>query len=182
MASDKKSEFTSSLDRMLAETRRRFETLGGGTAPSRARAPSGRTATGATPTAPERPASASESTGAPFDPGASDAARLAKQRFGDRWAYEIVERRREGEVLVVRGRLTVADTNDRIGAEIARYGRARLGRVGLETPAGGSLDGIAFSFGAEPGPGGGANGESEEAALRAAADDALARCIAELPA
>jgi len=81
------------------------------------------------------------------------------------WRHEIIDRQREGDEAVVTCRLIVDDT----GAEIVQQGRAPLGAAGRRA---GNSGGIAFSIGVSDG--------DEAEAFQAAADAALAACLAQI--
>ncbi|MDP6342747.1 MAG: hypothetical protein QF578_14415 [Alphaproteobacteria bacterium] len=92
-------------------------------------------------------------------------------RYGEEWRFEVAERRRDGDEVIVLGKLFVGQGEEAVAK--SQFGRARIG-----APSGGrvsgSSDGVAFSFGAGGAAPGG--GDSEEAAYRQAADAALAQC------
>ncbi len=166
MVAEKDSEFSSPFDAMLDQDRKRLDQL--------YRGPEGdRDSTVATsrsmPIEPRRrrPAAA-RPTRPPSNP-----ARALDEKFGDGWSHEIVERRRDGEDMVVRCRLTVADH----GIELTRSGRARIDLKSERAQIVGSADGIPFSFRSEDVPG--ADVAEEEAIARAVAE-ALAKCVTEI--
>ena len=103
----------------------------------------------------------------------SEAVRRLNERFGDGWDYEIRERRREGDEMIVLCRVTVPEKE--LSKE--QFGRARLRRAGETETIAGRANGIPFSMPllrAKP-PGAAANPEEE--AFKEAAQNALARCV-----
>ncbi|NKC12789.1 MAG: hypothetical protein GKR94_11490 [Gammaproteobacteria bacterium] len=104
------------------------------------------------------------------EPGADDwsdstiAAEL-DARFGKRWRFEIREQRREGDEIIVLGRLSVPDKN----LSRSHFGAARMGTASGPS---GTSQGVAFSLGATV--------RDERAATRAAALAALDNCASML--
>ena len=97
------------------------------------------------------------------EPGSSAAAQYLNERFANRWHYQIVERRRVGDEVVVMCKLFLEDH----GVVKTQFGRA--------TVAAGSVAGRsgAVRFRLELG----AAEPSEEDAYRRAAENALANCV-----
>ena len=97
------------------------------------------------------------------DPGSSASAQVLNKRFANRWHYEIVERQRVGDEVVVMCKLFLEDH----GVVKTQFGRA--------TVAAGSIAGRsgALPFRLELG----AAERSEEDAYRRAAENALANCV-----
>ena len=163
MVADRDSEFSSPFDAMLDQDRKRLDRLYHGPAGDR-----------------DRPATMSESS--PRVPtrslpaagrsvrGPSDSARILDERYGDGWRHEVVERRRDGNDMVVRCRLTIAAH----GIDLTRSGRARIDRNSPRPEIIGSADGIPFSFRSDDVTG--ADGAAQDAEARAVAD-ALAKCM-----
>ena len=136
MANERRDRLSSGFDDMLDRNRQALDALyGGRTAPERA--PRDRQ-----PSAPE-----------PATPASSDPKRFLDDRYGNGWAYEITERRRDGDEVIVLLKLTVADQN----ISKSQFGSARIGGAG--NGAAGTVDGVAFTL--SPGP---ARADSEEAA------------------
>ena len=163
MASDRRSSWpstsaASSFDEMLERNRRELDGMYGGTA-----------WTGAREAAPP-PGAASRNRAAAERP----VVQRLNQRFGDKWRYEITERRRDGDEVVVLCRLTLPERN----VTKAQFGLARIGRAGAGAAVRGSAGGVSFTLGA--GESGSLAGDSEDAAYERAADDALAKCAAML--
>ena len=164
MASDRRSSSSStsaasSFDEMLERNRRELDGMYGGIAWSGAReaAPPPGAASRAGAASAERPV-----------------VRRLNQRFGDKWRYEIAERRRDGDEVVVLCRLTLPERN----VTKAQFGLARIGRAGAGAAVRGSAGGVSFSLGA--GESGWLAGDGEDAAYERATDDALAKCAAML--
>ena len=157
MASDRRSSSSStsaasSFDEMLERNRRELDGMYGGIAWTEPR----------------------EAAPPPGAGAASPVVRQLNQRFGDEWRYEITERRRDGDEVVVLCRLTLPERN----VTKAQFGLARIGRAGAGAAVRGSAGGVSFTLGA--GDSGWLAGDSEDAAYERAADDALAKCAAML--
>ena len=161
MVADKDSEFSSPFDALLDQDRKRLDQLYRGPAGDRDSAvPASR----ASPVVPRRQRPAR----LPSDP-----ARMLDEKFGDGWRHEVVERRHDGDDMVVRCRLTIADH----GIDVTRSGRARIDLISERPQIVGSADGIPFSFRSEDVSG--ADGAAEDAVARAVAE-ALAKCVTEI--
>ncbi len=147
-----RSDFTSPFDDMLDQSRRQFDDLYGG-------------ATGATPP-PRRPAAEPKSDRQEVS---EDTRRFLDDGYGDRWRYEVSERRREDDEVIVLCKLIVGDGS----VSKSQFGSAPVGgqRAGLK----GSAGGIAFALGTEAEAGSG-GGDPEQAAYRQALARALANC------
>lgn len=162
MASDRRSSSSStsaasSFDEMLERNRRELDGMYGGIAWTGAREPLPGAVSRAGPASAERPV-----------------VRRLNQRFGDKWRYEITERRRDGDEVIVLCRLTLPERN----VTKAQFGLARIGRAGAGAAVRGSAGGVSFTLGA--GESVSLAGDSEDAAYERAADDALAKCAAML--
>ncbi len=172
MAGKRGSDFTSPFDDMLEHNRRQFEELYKGPAESRAPNPAPAPAPGARANpAPPTPSPAPAPTPPvrDFDPASDDPVRFLDHRYGAGWSYEVTERRREGDQMVVRCRLSIPD-HDLSKAEV---GRAPIDRPEAAPEIAGSADGVGFSFR----PADGAD-DPEEAAYEQALANALAKCAA----
>ncbi len=147
MTAGRPSEFTSPFDDMLDQSRRQFDDLYGGPVAKSPPSPA--------------PEAKSEHNGV-----APQTTRFLDDRYGDRWRYEVVERRREGDEVIVLCRLTVAEG----GPSRTQFGRAQVGAEasGLS----GSAGGVAFTLGT----GAAAPGDPEQAAYQRALAAALAKC------
>ncbi len=163
MAADRKSGFAAPFDAMLDDNRRAFEALYAGTesagpkaAPAAPRTPA------AKPSSPVRPA--------PADASKAEAVRFLDDRYGDGWRYEIAERRRDGDEIIVLCKLIIGDRE----TAKSQFGRARIGG---EPAISGSADGVRFAIGPVPARCSADAGDPEEAAFRRAVDDALAKCV-----
>lgn len=163
MASDRRSSSSStsaasSFDEMLERNRRELDGMYGGLA-----------WTGASEAPP--PGAASPARAASAE---RPVVRQLNQRFGDKWRYEITERRRDGDEVIVLCRLTLPERN----VTKAQFGLARIGRASAGAAVRGSAAGVSFTLGA--GESVSLAGDSEDAAYERAADDALAKCAAML--
>ena len=167
MVSGRRSELSSAFDDLLEQNRKQFEKLSGGIAPAPAKEP-------ARPRPRSRPAP-TPSAAAPPAPTldrSSDVVRSLNQRYGDGWRYEITNRRRQGEEVVVRCKLIVEDP----GIVRVQSGRARIDRPGDAVEITGSADGVAFAARSEDVSAGNATGDVVEAAFRKAVENALTKC------
>ncbi len=163
MAADRKSGFAQPFDAMLDDNRRAFEALYAGTDSSKPKSQ---------PVTPRIPAAKPSSPGrpAPADASTAAAVRFLDDRYGDGWRYEIAERRRDGDEIIVLCKLIIGDRE----TAKSQFGRARIGG---EPAISGSADGVRFAIGPEPARGSTDAGDPEEAAFRRAVDGALAKCV-----
>jgi hypothetical protein len=167
MSRDAGGKRSSPFDRMLDENRRQFDALMTRRAPTMRPAPQAELAAepAAEPLSAPPPASASpppSPAGERFDISGTDIGQTLARRFGKDWRFEIVDKRRDGEDMVVWARLT-AGTLDR-----TRRGRARI--AGSPEPAAllGSAGGRDFMLRTDGG------GPADPAAAEAAATDEAA--------
>ena len=122
MATSDKSKMTSAFDEMLERNQRELDALYSGPIstsrpPTIADAPSRMTPSPATP-----PTSASRQVpGA--DEHSSATVRNLTERYGDNWHYDVVDRRREGDEIIVLCKLSIED--DQISK--AHFGSASIG-------------------------------------------------------
>lgn len=186
------SNRASPFDRMLDESRSQFDALLRRPKPEAATRP-GEPRQAATPTAPSaaadraspisssarasitarpQPSADQAATAEPLDIHATDIGRTLSSRFGDAWRYDVVDTRRDGEDVVVWGRLVIEDR----GYDKTRRGRARVQRSGGtgvsggDTPVSASVGGLDFVLRApvaEP---------AEQAAYEEAVTIALSAC------
>ena len=176
MATNRGSGPTSRFDEMLEENRRQLEDLYRGTGAGSAPEPAPPKDAPATPSLASAPGSEA-SPPAPHAPAApSDSVRFLNDRYGDGWRYEITERRREGDEVIVLCKLIIGDHN----ITKSHFGRARVGRPGAHREIRGSADGITFALRSENGVRAASGVDAEEAAFREAVDSALARCASML--
>jgi len=149
MASGQRSQLSTIFDGMLMHNKERLEAL---LREERSGASGDR----------DRPAPTRAGRATPA-PGSSAAAQYLNERFANRWHYEIVERQRVGDEVVVMCKLFLEDH----GVVKTQFGRA--------TVAAGSIAGRsgAVRFRLEPGTG----ERSEEDAYRRAAENALGNCV-----
>ena len=96
------------------------------------------------------------------------------QRFGDNWCYEVTDRQRDGNDVVVLCKLILPGKN----VTKAQFGLARIGSAVAGTGVQGSSSGVSFSLGT--GETGSLTGDTENAAFERATDDALTKCAAML--
>lgn len=173
--------YSAPFDEMLAESHKRFDDLS-----RRPGADEGRKRPDEPAPAPPPPQVSERASPAPpaasspeparagvDDAGSSEPARALDARFGDRWRYEIAERRREGEEVVVWGRLIVEEA----GVDKTRRARARIRRPARAGVIEGSAGGTDFSLRQGEGLPSETNGHPEESAFREAAQAALAICL-----
>ena len=160
MANPPRPELSSVFDDMLSQNKKRFDDLyrGGWTRAGK----SGRAAA-----TPFRPAGTTLPAPAiapavQLDP-ASAAARRLRERFGNDWRYEIRERRREGDEVIVLCKLTFG----KAGAVRTQFGRAKIS----QGPVLGASSGVRFKIGQA-----GAEGDENEA-FRRATEAALMNCV-----
>jgi len=169
MASERDSSMSSAFDDMLEQNRKELDGMYSGStrsskpsrAPSEARGPS-------------FPDSDFESRTTDQAPPARSMVQQLNLRFGDKWRYEITNRQRDGDEVVVLCKLMLSD--QRVAK--AQFGRARIRRAGSGSSVQGSAGGVSFSLGAS-----GTNslsGDTEDAAYDRAIEDALTKCSAML--
>ncbi|MAG96960.1 MAG: hypothetical protein QF797_05725 [Alphaproteobacteria bacterium] len=155
MAASRHSGLTSPFDEMLDQSRRQFDDLyGGSKGAPRPQSPA------------PQPSALESQNGQENVP--EDTKRFLDDRYGSGWRYEVSERRRDGDEVIVLCRLIVGDGN----VSKSQFGSATVGgeRSGLK----GSAGGIAFALGADAAPSPG--GDPEEAAYRQALTTALEKC------
>ena len=102
----------------------------------------------------------------------SEGERRLNERFGDGWQYEVKERRREGDEVIVLCQVTVPEKN--ISKE--QFGRAAIRPPGRSDLVRGSANGIAFAMRLAPERSRSPARNPEEAAFQTAVKNALARC------
>jgi hypothetical protein len=159
-ANTPRPQLSSVFDDMLARSKQRFGELYSG-GPSRAGAASTDTKPFATRTAPPARAAAGLHA-AKVDPQ-SAAARWLNEHFGTNWRYEISTQTREGDEVIVLGKLAFG----RDHAIRTQFGRARIAGDALAATSGG----VRFKLG------GTGSAHDEREAFRRAAEAALSNCI-----
>jgi len=107
----------------------------------------------------------------------AESTRFLNARFGELgWTYEILERRREEDEVIVLCRLSVPDRN----ISKTQFGRASLLPAPANPEIQGTADGIHFSIANEPSssrhPGALSEERTEAQVYREAVADALSRC------
>ncbi len=175
MTTNKRTSSTAAFDEMLARNRRELDALYPGPA-STAGAPSF-TDPPPPPPATEPPATSPPSARRAPEPDSADSetVRTLNERYGDGWRYDVIDRRREGDEIIVLCKLVI----DEGEVTKAQFGSARVGGGG--TPTAGSAGGMSFSFGTSRSASVPSSPASpEELAYARAVDAALARCAAML--
>jgi len=177
MSGDTGGKRSSPFDRMLDENRKQFDAL------LTRRAPAARPELSVAPPRPAAPADMPEPTGAAapsppkasadaeaFDIRATEIGQTLARRYGENWRFAIVDRRRDGEDVVVWARLTAGDHDK------TRRGRARIqgaaGATSIAAKAGGT--GFVLRAGGEPRSA--VSDDPEQTAYEQAAALALAAC------
>jgi hypothetical protein len=156
MANTPRPQLSSAFDELLVQGRKRLDDLYHGGQPGKRGAPVGFSR--------DRETAAREPTVTSIVPGAdSPAARLLDERFGHDWHFQITEQTRDGDDVIVLGKLTFGKDN----ALRIQSGRARIS----PRPVAGTSDGIRFEVG------GFATEQEERDAYRRAAEAALTNCI-----
>jgi len=159
-ANTPRPQLSSVFDDMLTQSKQRFgELYRGGS--SRAGASPVDARSFATPAALPRPA-ATGFLAAKVDPQ-SVAARWLNEHFGTDWRYEIGTQKREGDEVIVLGKLTFG----RDHAIRTQFGRARIAGDALAATSGG----VRFKLG------GSGSEHDEREAFRRAAEAALSNCV-----
>jgi hypothetical protein len=158
MENTPRPQLSSAFDDLLAQGRKRLDDLYRGGQP-----PTGKRIGSARPLG-NREIATREPSGASIEPGAdSPAARLLDQRFGHEWHFQIAEHARDGDDVVVLGKLTFGKDN----ALRTQSGRARIST----SPVAGTSGGVRFEVG------GFATEQDERDAFRRAAEAAAMNCI-----
>ena len=172
MSSDRLSGFSSAFDELLERNRRELDALSGGSnAPALAPAPG----TAARPSASPPSVSRTESI-PPATPAASrsPAEHALDEKLGAGWRYEVLERTRDGDEVVVRCRVTAPAR----GVSRTWYGSAPLSGAGSGRASGttGTAGNVRFSLGARAGAPTHDSIGAEREAERQAIEAALAAC------
>ena len=171
MATSDKSRMTSAFDEMLEQNQRELDALYSGPI-SPSRPPTIADASSRPTPSPATPPSVASGKVRLADEPSSTTVRTLTERYGDKWHYDVVDRRREGDEIIVLCKLSIED--DQISK--AQFGSAPIGATGSKSTA--SAGGTSFSFGAagrsqEP-----PTGDPEDLAYKRALDSALAKCAA----
>lgn len=169
--------YSAPFDKMLAESYKRFDELsrrpGADERRKRPDEPPPSPVTKEAPPPPPAAVSPEPARTEVHDAGSSEPARALDARFGERWNYEVAERRREGDEVVVWGRLVVEEA----GVDKTRRARARIRRPARGSVIEGSADGAGFSLGQSEDMPAETDGDPEETAFGEAAEAALAICL-----
>lgn len=156
MANTPRPQLSSAFDDLLAQGKKRFDDLYNGGQPGKHCA-SARLFD-------NRQIAARESSVASIEPGAdSPAARLLDERFGHDWHFQIAEQTRDGDDVIVVGKLTFGKDN----ALQTQTGRAKISPSAVA----GTSGGVRFVVG------GFVTEQQERDAFRRAAEAALMNCI-----
>jgi hypothetical protein len=156
MTNARRPGLSSAFDDMLAQTKKRFDDLYRGGEPQ-AGAPVAR----AKPFA-GREAAARKPSDAELDLDSFPVRRL-NERFGSDWRYEITERKRDGDEVIVLGKLTFGKDS----AVRTQFGRARISG----SPVAAASGGVRFKIG------GSGTEQDVGQAFRRAAEAALTNCV-----
>ncbi len=178
MSSDRLTGFSSTFDELLERSRRELDALSGGSG-APVFSPTSRTSTSSSaPVAPSstsqglsaRPSRVSESPLASRSP----AERVLDDRLGPGWRYEVLDRTREGDELVVRCRVTAPAR----GVSRTWHGSASLSGAGRGGVSGtsGTTGSLRFTLGAGAGAERRDPIRAEREAERQAIESALAAC------
>ena len=177
MPSDRLTGFSSAFDELLERSRRELDALSSGSgAPALSPTPRTSSNPSAGAAAAERSAARGVSARAPATPPASrtPAERALDEKLGAGWRYEVLDRTREGDELVVRCRVTAPAR----GVSRTWHGSAPLsgrGRGGASRMAG-TAGNVRFSLGTGTGAKTHDPIRTEREAEREAIESALAAC------
>jgi hypothetical protein len=156
MANTPHPQLSSAFDELLVQGRKRLDDLYHGGQPGKRGARVG--------LFDDREIAAREPSVTSIGPGAdSPAARLLDERFGHDWHFQITEQTRDGDDVIVFGKLTFGKDS----ALLIQRGRARIS----PSPVAGTSGGVRFEVG------GFATEQEERDAYRRAAEAALTNCI-----
>ena len=171
MSSDRLSGFSSAFDELLERSRRELDALSSGSgSPALTPAPG----TAARPSASPPSVSRTESI-PPATPAASrsPAEHALDEKLGAGWRYEVLDRTRDGDELVVRCRVTAPAR----GVSRTWYGSAPMAGTGRSSSGlKGSAGNVKFTLGRSPGKGAENPIQAERDAERSAVESALAAC------
>ena len=168
MASDRRSSMSSAFDDMLEQNRKELDSMYS-SSPHDPRPQND----SAEPRAPAFPSTNFEVRGSSQTEERSAAQQL-RERFGDKWRYEVTSRQRDGDEVVVLCKLMLLEQH----VTKAQFGLARIGSAGAGSLVQGSAGGVSFSLGASDANS--MSGDTEDAAYARAVEDALAKCAAML--
>ena len=180
MADDKMTGYSSAFDALMDQTRQRFKDRSAGTFRA-VPAPTGTPSTVApavfpavaAPIPPEPSTRASSIEGPPkAKRRKSEAARRLNERFGEGWSYQVTERRREGDELIVLCRVDIPDKD----ISKTQFRSAKVLKPAERFTLQGTVDGVPIAIAI--GRGAPVNRDPEESAFRRAVDVALAKCAA----
>lgn len=167
MASERRSSMSSAFDDMLEQNWRELDSMYA--APGREQRSTARHNEVRAPTFPSSDFDA--------DSAAASEASVVDQlnkRFGTKWRYDVAERHRDGDEVVVLCKLSLPDQR----VTKAQFGLARIGQAGAGSTVQGSAGGVSFALGSSDT--GSLSGDTEDAAYDRAIEDALGKCAAML--
>ena len=172
MADEPMTGYSSAFDALMERTRQRFEEHSAGTFN---RNPDRDIGSAVLPSAPAvipptSPPPASAQPPTKRKSRKTEAVRRLNERFGDGWSYEVTERRREGDELIVLCRVDIPDKD--MGK--TQFGSAKVLKPGERFTLQGTVDGV--PIGIAVGRGAPVTRDPEESAFRRAVDVALAMC------
>jgi len=172
MADDKMTGYSSAFDALMDRTRQRFEDRSAGTFHRVPDRPADSATLHAVPSPPRE--SSTRNTAAEAPPTRkrrkSEAVRRLNERFGEGWSYQVTERRREGNELIVLCRVDIPDKD----ISKTQFGSAIVLKPGERFTLKGTVDGV--PLGIAVGKGAPVTRNPEDSAFRRAVDVALAKC------
>jgi len=171
MSSEDRQSLSSAFDNMLKDARRELDGLFDGSVTARADERPTASSPYSPPPKPRKSSPQSSSRSANL----SDAERFLNDRYADGWRREILERKRDGNEVVVLCKLIVEDHD----ISKTQFGRARVGG-GNAVAVGGTSGGVSFGVGGSRERDRTSGENAESVAYRVATADALAKCVAML--
>ena len=170
MPSDRLSGFSSAFDELLERSRRELDALSGGSnAPAFATEP----ATTVRPSTGSPAAARTEPVPDPSPSTRSPAERALDEKLGTDWRYEVLDRTRDGDELIVRCRVRSSAR----GLSRTWYGSAPMAGAGRSASGmTGSAGNVSFTLGGGPGKGAENPAQAERDAERRAVESALGAC------
>lgn len=173
MATSDRSRSMAAFDEMLGRNQRELDALYSGPVSTSRPPTNAETSPRPTPPSTTPPYSASRQGRGVDEPDSATVMSLT-ERYGDKWHYDVIDRRREGNEIIVLCKLSIED--DQISK--SQFGSAPIGGADSTTAA--SAGGTSFSFGAASGSQETPVDDPEDLAYRRAVDAALAKCAAML--
>ena len=105
---------------------------------------------------------------------ASEPVRILNERYGSGWRYEIADRRREADEVIVLCKLVIDET----GATKSQFGSAFVGNGDRRQQAFGTANGVAFGVATSANDETAGPAMTEDAAYERAVAAALSKCVA----